>query len=245
MQNFVDACSGSCHCDCKNSIALLCEKVDQLQKTMNQMCELQMQHKMKTVHRSVTNSRRGLSLSNTLVYLESIQPSLTFSEWLMQVSKSPSLLDKIRKSPLKLEDCVFKMLHDNLPPDNPPVFAIKREKQVFIYEKAGTGLAKFRLMKDADLKRLIDIFKWNAVGLLNKWKASLRSDETDSDSDKSSLDGERHFQEKQYADDSNKINRLSLEENPQKIHSLLRKFNTYMLNARGIVFNGSATSNKN
>lgn len=180
----------------------------------------------KCLNKQVHNSKRGLSCSDTKLLLKTVQsPSMSFFEWIQSVQKKEGFMDLV-KSCDKIEVAIFTALKTHYRVDDSPIFSVKREKSNFIFDNGA-----YRLMHDGDMRRVIIGFQNKAMMLLEQQHAS----EMDSDSDSDEIDTQRHFLEKQYAALSEKINKLVLTD-PRLVNTMLRKFNTYMLNARGIVF---------
>lgn len=171
-----------------------------------------------------TSSKRGLSCSDTTLLLKTVTPpSMSFFEWVLQIQKREDIYDFVKNTD-KIEVAIFTALRTHYRTDDSPVFSVKREKSNFIFENG-----VFRLMHENDMKRIIIGFQCRAMILLEQSRAN------DSDADSDSADTVRHFQEKYYTAESEKINKLVVTD-PRTVRTLLRKFNTYMLNARGIMF---------
>ena len=183
------------------------------------------------------SSKRGLSKSEATAQLQlQPTPSVGFFEWVHSVQQGlgAPFLERMRACD-RFETLVLALLQERYVKSGSPIFAIKREKSNFIYEGSA-----FRLMNDNDMKRVLLAFQCRATLLLDEWNDSLTNggDEDASErSENSTEEMQRHFHEKQFAAETDKVNRL-LTGDAKALRTLLRKLNTAMLAARGIVFEG-------
>jgi len=199
-------------------------------------------------HRSQSSSR-GLNKREALLHLQTQgpPPSLSFTAWVQQ-GLHKFTLDHLGNGGGKFEDHVFSFLESAYEEGVSPVFSVKREKTNYIFEDG-----VFRVMHENDMKRMILLFQNRAMILLDLWKRHVdqqwerwrdagsdgASDDDDDASSGNNTDDNtaRHFQERRYMLDADKINRLCFDSGSSGIlRTLLRKFNTYMLRARGICF---------
>ena len=199
------------------------KKIENLDKKIEQLTKIKVSNRM-------NSSTRGLNKQEALMHLHTqTPPSNTFFAWVNQ-SLQGFVLDMQSD---KFEDVVFYFLEKAYKKDDSPVFSVKREKTTYIFDDCG-----YRVMNENDMKRVILIFQCRAMILLDEWKMEVDQQWCDSDGDNTDDNITRHFQEKRYMMDADKINRLSFEHGEGGIlRTLLRKFNTYMLRARGVTFN--------
>ena len=189
------------------------------------------------------SSTRGLNKREALLHLQTQgpPPSLCFTAWIQQ-GLQRFTLDHLGKGGDKFEDIVFSFLESSYEEGVSPIFSVKREKTNYIFEDGA-----FRVMQENDMKRLILLFQNRAIILLDLWKRDVdqqwerwaTTDDAQSDSSGENTDDNtaRHFQERRYMLDADKINRLCFDSSGSNLlRTLLRKFNTYMLRARGITF---------
>jgi hypothetical protein len=180
------------------------------------------------------SSRRGLGRKDIDMQLKmQPKPSIGFFEWIDSIQRKITIESgfiDLLQSVDKFEMAVFTLLQGSYMGDGSPIFSIKMEKNNYIYDAES-----FRLMNEADMKRVMLLFQCRCSTLLDDWYHILipRDSEIDDDSEKSGT--ELHFNKRLYDSQVEKVNRLILNDS-KVLRTLLRKFNTYMLEARGIVF---------
>jgi len=184
------------------------------------------------------SSRRGLGKKDIDMQLSLLTPpSSGFFEWVDSVQRGlNSSFIAVLQSCDKFEKAIFGLLQGAYLKDSSPIFSVKMDKNNYIWE-AGS----YRLMNESDMKRVILLFQCRVSGLLDDWYNSLIPDDSVSDelSDRSGT--EIHFHKKMVVAEVDKVNKLILCDN-KVLRTLLRKLNTHMLSARGIVFEGRRRS---
>ena len=181
------------------------------------------------------SSRRGLGRKDIETQLKNEPPpSLGFFDWVDTVQRGmDSGFVDLLCSVDKFEVAVFRLLQGAYLVSGSPIFSIKMDKNNYIYDSGA-----FRLMNQGDMKRIMLLFQCRGSLILDDWYRVLvpgGDSDDESSSDKSGT--ELHFNKRKYDAEVDKVNRLCLNDG-NSLRTLLRKFNTYMLEARGIVFEG-------
>jgi hypothetical protein len=234
-----------------HSISDLQQKVDCLSAQNNLLVQLLNSQLKQRIQPRVGSSTRGLSTSDAILHLQSLKaPSISFFEWIEQILQDVDLLDFMHKNNTcrRFDDVVFLLLRQKFRGVDSPIFSVKRHKTNYLFERDGG----YRVMHEGDMKRVLLLFQCRAIHLLDLWKMSVEEDDDAGGGNKEHGNKEHgnkehgnkehedqnlkhHFQEKQYATESEFIHHLDCR-NMQLLRTLLRKLNTYMLNARGITF---------